>query len=307
MGVFTYVCLLFLIFSHFSTPLSIFPFSLRFPTPCLIFSKSGGLGPPKTSKLRYGWTFNSAGYLFSGPFNLPIVGYLPFMGPTPHLKFLEMSKKYGDIFQLQVGLRRVVVVNSLKTIKQVKMSKTGFSNFHSLLRIFFKVGSSVDLANRPVSLVMKIIQNAGQNAFAFRPYTAQVQFLRKCAVKALGKHSLYFRWWQKLPEITPISGYFTTSQSSRLQELTVRALDECESDLSKASNLKKDPKSAYHLESVKFRNSLTFQTWNNDSHFFRDWNFEFRWTIWQTVRSGNSIYRSNSRFQLCVWWAVLKL
>lgn len=34
-----------------------------------------------------------------GPIGLPIVGYLPFMPRTSFLKFMELGKKYGNVFR----------------------------------------------------------------------------------------------------------------------------------------------------------------------------------------------------------------
>jgi hypothetical protein len=34
-----------------------------------------------------------------GPIGLPIVGYLPFLGSKPHCKFVQLSKKYGNVFK----------------------------------------------------------------------------------------------------------------------------------------------------------------------------------------------------------------
>ena len=34
-----------------------------------------------------------------GPFNLPVLGYLPFLGKMPHRKFKLLSEKYGPIFK----------------------------------------------------------------------------------------------------------------------------------------------------------------------------------------------------------------
>ena len=125
--------------------------------------------------------------------------------------------------------------------------------FQILLPNFLQVGSSVGLANRPESLVSEILQEGGQNSFSFRPYSAQIQFLRKCAVKALGEAmSLEARFsnYRNLVnfiKITVISGYFTTSQSNRLQELTLKALDESEIELKKAEREQKDPKWATFL------------------------------------------------------------
>ncbi|XP_015919927.1 cytochrome P450 2J6 [Parasteatoda tepidariorum] len=53
-----------------------------------------------------------------GPYGLPIVGYLPFMAERPYLQFIELSKKYGNIFSINLGYRRLVVLNSADVIKQ---------------------------------------------------------------------------------------------------------------------------------------------------------------------------------------------
>lgn len=73
-----------------------------------------------------------------GPMGLPIIGYLPFLGPTPHRRYSELAKTYGNIFSLMFGqlpwvfvefvrierktkfelLYRVVVLNDLETIKK---------------------------------------------------------------------------------------------------------------------------------------------------------------------------------------------
>ena len=34
-----------------------------------------------------------------GPFNLPMLGYLPFISEMPHRKFKLLSEKYGPIFK----------------------------------------------------------------------------------------------------------------------------------------------------------------------------------------------------------------
>ncbi|RWR99986.1 cytochrome P450 2J6-like protein [Dinothrombium tinctorium] len=36
-----------------------------------------------------------------GPWGLPIVGYLPFLGKKPFVKMKALAKKYGNVFSLK--------------------------------------------------------------------------------------------------------------------------------------------------------------------------------------------------------------
>ncbi|KAJ0802842.1 putative cytochrome P450 [Helianthus annuus] len=54
-----------------------------------------------------------------GPYGLPVVGYLPFLGSNLHKRFTEMAHKYGPIFSLQLGSKLHVVVNSTDLVKAV--------------------------------------------------------------------------------------------------------------------------------------------------------------------------------------------
>ncbi len=42
-------------------------------------------------------------HFHSGPIGLPIIGYLPFLGPTPHRRYSELAKIYGNIFSVMFG------------------------------------------------------------------------------------------------------------------------------------------------------------------------------------------------------------
>ncbi|KAJ8418029.1 hypothetical protein AAFF_G00137380 [Aldrovandia affinis] len=46
-----------------------------------------------------------------GPFPWPVIGNAAQMGSTPHLYFSRMAQKYGDVFQIKLGSRTVVVLN----------------------------------------------------------------------------------------------------------------------------------------------------------------------------------------------------
>ncbi|KAL8238777.1 hypothetical protein R6Q59_015344 [Mikania micrantha] len=54
-----------------------------------------------------------------GPYGLPVVGYLPFLGHNLHERFTEMAHKYGPIFSLRLGSKFHVVVNSMDLAKVV--------------------------------------------------------------------------------------------------------------------------------------------------------------------------------------------
>ncbi len=53
-----------------------------------------------------------------GPPQLPFVGMRPFLSQYPHLQLNQLAKKYGNVYQLRVGARKIVVLNGLKTIRE---------------------------------------------------------------------------------------------------------------------------------------------------------------------------------------------
>ncbi|KAG8191208.1 hypothetical protein JTE90_021945 [Oedothorax gibbosus] len=53
-----------------------------------------------------------------GPYNLPIVGYLPFLGSEPHEKMIQLAEKYGSIFSLRLGMSDVVVLADYDSVKE---------------------------------------------------------------------------------------------------------------------------------------------------------------------------------------------
>ncbi|XP_046583100.1 cytochrome P450 1A1-like [Haliotis rubra] len=57
-----------------------------------------------------------------GPWGLPIVGHLPFLGKTPYQTFMKMRKIYGDLIKLQFGAWPTVVIHG-KLIKEALCTK----------------------------------------------------------------------------------------------------------------------------------------------------------------------------------------
>eukprot|EP00064_Thunnus_orientalis_P010183 superscaffoldBa00001356_g10209 len=52
-----------------------------------------------------------------GPLSWPVIGNAAQLGKAPHLYFTRMAKKYGNVFQIKLGCRTVVVLNG-ESIKQ---------------------------------------------------------------------------------------------------------------------------------------------------------------------------------------------
>jgi len=54
-----------------------------------------------------------------GPWwNLPLLGYLPWLGPKPYVTLWNLSRRYGNVYQIRFGGRKVVVLNGRQTIRE---------------------------------------------------------------------------------------------------------------------------------------------------------------------------------------------
>ncbi|XP_005994149.1 cytochrome P450 1A1 [Latimeria chalumnae] len=58
-----------------------------------------------------------------GPRSYPLVGNVFDLGKDPHLTLTKMSETYGDVLQIQIGTRPVVVLSGLNTLKQALIKK----------------------------------------------------------------------------------------------------------------------------------------------------------------------------------------
>ncbi|GAB6025227.1 hypothetical protein CHUAL_010648 [Chamberlinius hualienensis] len=52
-----------------------------------------------------------------GPWGLPLVGYLPWIRKNAYESFIDISKKYGGLFSVNLGSETVVVLNDWKAVK----------------------------------------------------------------------------------------------------------------------------------------------------------------------------------------------
>ena len=69
-----------------------------------------------------------------GPPALPLVGMLPFFRKHLHVELHKLAKKYGNIFQLRVGGRKLVVLNGLETIREALVNQQ--DNFNAKADFF---------------------------------------------------------------------------------------------------------------------------------------------------------------------------
>ena len=54
-----------------------------------------------------------------GPIGWPIVGHLPMLGTHPHLYFMKLWKKYGQLVYISMGSHDTLIVNGYKACQDV--------------------------------------------------------------------------------------------------------------------------------------------------------------------------------------------
>ena len=58
-----------------------------------------------------------------GPISLPVIGSLPFLRGDIRKAFCRMSQTYGDVFTMDMGSRRTIVLASYASIKEALVNK----------------------------------------------------------------------------------------------------------------------------------------------------------------------------------------
>ncbi|XP_024066087.1 cytochrome P450 1A5-like [Terrapene carolina triunguis] len=82
----------------------------------------------------------------SGPRGYPLIGNVLELGSNPHLTLTQMSQKYGDVMQIQIGTRPVLVLSGLDTIKQALVKQGEDFMGRPDLYSFHNVGDGQSLA-----------------------------------------------------------------------------------------------------------------------------------------------------------------
>ena len=73
-----------------------------------------------------------------GPFPLPLIGNLHMINRIPHKQVEKLSKKYGAVFSLSLGMNRTVFINSIKPAKEAMLNH------------------GADFANRPKNVPLQL-------------------------------------------------------------------------------------------------------------------------------------------------------
>eukprot|EP00058_Branchiostoma_floridae_P026680 XP_002612171.1 hypothetical protein BRAFLDRAFT_125371 [Branchiostoma floridae] len=101
-----------------------------------------------------------------GPFPWPIIGNLSMFSGKSHLTFIDLAKKYGDVFSLKRGMTDVVVLNSVDAVREALVEK------------------SVAFAGRP-HLQSTEIMSEGRRDMAYTDYSPAWKQHRKLIKSAL--------------------------------------------------------------------------------------------------------------------------
>lgn len=78
----------------------------------------------------------------SGPPGLPLIGNLWSIRTNAAAQYREWSKRYGDVYQVQMGNVPVVVVNSAKATKHLWVGQSQALSSRPITYTFHKVGQS---------------------------------------------------------------------------------------------------------------------------------------------------------------------
>jgi phenylacetate 2-hydroxylase len=73
---------------------------------------------------------------------IPIFGVLPYVNHNPALQYSKWALEYGDVFQMRMGSRIVVVANSYKSVKDLWITHSDATNSRPILFTFHTVVSN---------------------------------------------------------------------------------------------------------------------------------------------------------------------
>ncbi|KAI3468923.1 hypothetical protein Pfo_025586 [Paulownia fortunei] len=105
-----------------------------------------------------------------GPWGLPIIGYLPFLGSNLLHQFTDLARQYGPIYKLRLGSKLCVVIGSPSLVKQVVRDEDPI------------------FANRDVPIAALPISYGGID-IAFSPHNSDWRAMRKILVREMLSNS----------------------------------------------------------------------------------------------------------------------
>ena len=112
-------------------------------------------------RLLFRWTSTTNGRKsLPGPWGLPVVGYIPFLGRKMNKTITALARRYGDVFQLSMGTRKIVIVSGQRAIREALLKK------------------GTDFAGRPDFYSYKLTPNFGFQDYS-PAYRAHKQLTQK--------------------------------------------------------------------------------------------------------------------------------
>ncbi|XP_075125393.1 cytochrome P450 2K1-like [Leptodactylus fuscus] len=94
-----------------------------------------------------GWDKNHVKNLPPGPRRLPFIGNLHLMDlKRPHLTYLEFAKKYGPVFRVQMGMKKMVVLTGYETVKDALVNNAEEFGERGVLKIFHDMDKGVGIS-----------------------------------------------------------------------------------------------------------------------------------------------------------------
>ncbi|VVB16120.1 unnamed protein product [Arabis nemorensis] len=155
--------------------------------------------------LAYKFIFSSKTQRFNlppGPTPFPIVGHLHIVKPPVHRLFHRFAEKYGEIFSLRYGSRRVVVISSLPLVKEC-----------------FTGQNDVVLSNRPHFLTAKYVAY-DYTTLGTTDYGDHWRNLRRiCSLEILSSHRLTGFLSVRKDEIRRLLTRLSRDHNARVVEL----------------------------------------------------------------------------------------
>ncbi|NXX56674.1 CP2K6 protein, partial [Scopus umbretta] len=92
-------------------------------------------------KRQYVWKNQARENFPPGPRSLPIIGNLHIMDlKRPYLTMIELSKTYGPVFSIQMGLRKMVVLTGYNTVKEALVNQADAFAGRPKIRIIEDIG-----------------------------------------------------------------------------------------------------------------------------------------------------------------------
>ncbi|KAI2806036.1 hypothetical protein BLOT_005047 [Blomia tropicalis] len=155
--------------------------------------------------IRYIISYNKSKRLPKGPYGLPLIGYLPFLGKNPHYTLWKLSKQYGSIYTLPLGKQNIVVLNDWDSIKD-SLRKDSFLGKNNSFSIFTGVKSLIDDSKKSWREDRRVFENIFQTSlnspFIYKNILLELRYLlihlRKTNDRSIKLHKNLSKFINKL-------------------------------------------------------------------------------------------------------------